>query len=295
MVGRFSAGRQVIVFLLLAFGITWVVWVPRARVHSGVLDSELAVTLGTFWTYGPAVAAVVAAAITGRRPALADLGRRLVRWRVGWRWWAVVLAGPGLLTLAIAALHVSFGGRPGDVQPLAMSAGLAAALPLLAMLCLTDGLGEETGWRGFALPRLLEITSPVVASLLLGVVWALWHLPLYWTQGTPLYRSPILLLFLDLPATAVLYTWVFQHTGGSVLLAVVLHGTLNLLGVPIPTDGEGALVPYLLFVAVKLVAAVGIMLAARQLLHENSGRSSHATAPASSLLGAPAKRAGRYR
>ncbi|SDZ18203.1 hypothetical protein SAMN05660209_04943 [Geodermatophilus africanus] len=83
-------------FLLLAFGFTWAVWVPRALESAGVLDSRWASGLGAGWAYGPAVAAVLTAAWAGR-PALRELGARLTRWRVGVRWWAVVLAGPAVL------------------------------------------------------------------------------------------------------------------------------------------------------------------------------------------------------
>ena len=93
-------------------------------------------------------------------------------------------------------------------------------------LVLSDGLGEEPGWRGFALPRLLERTGPMPASLVLGVVWALYHLPLFWTnQG---YAQPFVIMLVELPAMAVLYIWLFQHTAGSALLAILLHASANL-------------------------------------------------------------------
>jgi CAAX protease family protein len=128
------------------------------------------------------------------------------------------------------------------------------------VLALTDGLGEELGWRGFALPRLLRRRGPVAASLLLGVVWAVWHAPLSWTSGAVLEGTPVWLLLVQLPACAVGYTWVFLHTGGSVLPAVALHATLSLFGVTLPrTDGDWR--PYLLFVGLQVAVAAVLVVA----------------------------------
>ncbi|SHN60468.1 CAAX protease self-immunity [Geodermatophilus obscurus] len=240
-------------FLLLAFAITWAVWVPRALESTGVLDTRWASGLGAGWTYGPAIAAVLTAAWTGR-PALRELGARLTRWRVGVRWWAVVLAGPAVLWLTTAGLHGVLGGGWAEVRPRAVEAGLAGLVPLFLVLALTDGLGEELGWRGFALPRLLRRSGPVGASLLLGAVWAVWHAPLYWTSGAVLEHTPVWLLLVQLPACAVGYTWVFLHTGGSVLPAVALHSALSLFAVSLPrTDGDWR--PYLLSVGLQVAVA----------------------------------------
>ena len=102
-------------------------------------------------------------------------------------------------------------------------------LPLfLLILTLTDGLGEELAWRGFALPRLLTRYNALVASVVLGVIWALWHLPLLWTDGNGMFDQPVWLLLLDVTAKSVLFTWVFLHTRGSVLIAMLFHGATNL-------------------------------------------------------------------
>jgi CAAX protease family protein len=90
-------------FFLLAFGLTWVVWVPRAAgVPVGVV--------GQVWTWAPAIVALLAAALTGGRTAVRDLGARLVRWRVGWQWYLVVILGPAVFSLVVAGVYVMFGG-----------------------------------------------------------------------------------------------------------------------------------------------------------------------------------------
>ena len=109
--------------------------------------------------------------------------------------------------------------------------GVSGLVPFFVVPVLTDGLGEETGWRGFALPRLLDRTGPLPASLFLGVVWAVWHLPLFWTVGRDAYGAPFVIMLVELPAMSVLYTWVFQHTAGSALLAILFHASGNLSSV----------------------------------------------------------------
>src|ERR671910_3682438 len=136
-------------FFVLAFGITWVVWVPRAA------GAQLGV-VGQVSTWAPVIAALLAAALTGGRDAVKELGARLVRWRVGWQWYLVVILGPAAFSLVVAGIYVMLDGAWSDAAPAALREGPLVMLPLfLVILTLTDGLGEELAWRGFALPRLL--------------------------------------------------------------------------------------------------------------------------------------------
>jgi uncharacterized protein len=203
-------------FFVLTFLITWGVWLPRI-----LAPNSVAGTLALFGTYGPAMAAVIVAALIGN---LRDLGARLVRWRVGWHWYAVALLGPAAFYAVLLALDVALGSPDDLVQPDVFRV-VSGVVPFFVILLLTDGLGEETGWRGFALPRMLDRTGPLPASLLLGVVWATWHLPLFWTVGNPNYGGSFLIMLVSLPAMSVLYTWLFQHTAGSALIAILLHAS----------------------------------------------------------------------
>ena len=247
-------------FFVLAFGITWVVWVPRAAgVPLGVV--------GQVSTWAPAIAALLAAALTGGRGAVRELGVRLVRWRVGWQWYVVVILGPAAFSLAVAGAYVLLGGSWADAAPPALREGSLLLLPLfLLILALTDGLGEELAWRGFALPRLLTRYNALVASLVLGVLWGLWHLPLVWTEGATMYQQPVWLLLLDIMAKSVLFTWVFLHTRGSVLLAMLFHGATNLFAVSPEVSSTGDLTlplvaagaKWMLVVVVVVVAGPGL-------------------------------------
>ena len=244
------------VFFVLAFGVTWATWIPRAAGVPLGLVGELST-----WTV--AAVAVLAAAVTGGRAALADLGARLVRWRVGWRWYALVLLGPVAFSLTTAGIYVALGGSWADVAPRFLTGNLAMLPLFLLMVALTDGLGEELGWRGFALPRLLSRHTPWVASLLLGLLWATWHLPLLWTEGRTLYGQPFWVLLLDLSAKSVLFTWVFLRTRGSVLIAVLLHASNNVFAVsPVVSDTSTLTLP-LIAVGLQWVLAVLVLIGGR--------------------------------
>jgi membrane protease YdiL (CAAX protease family) len=235
------------------FGLTWVVWVPRAA--GAPLD-----IVGQAWTWVPAIAALLAAALTGGRAAVSELGSRLVQWHVGWQWYLVVVLGPAVFSVVVAGIYVLLGGSWADAAPPAIREGPLVMLPLfLVILTLTDGLGEELAWRGFALPRLLSQHNALVASLILGVIWALWHLPLLWTEGNAMYHQPVWLLLVDIPAKSILFTWVFLHTRGSVLLAMLFHGATNLFGVSPDVASTGELTLPLLAAVAKWVL-VGVVI-----------------------------------
>jgi membrane protease YdiL (CAAX protease family) len=136
-------------------------------------------------------------------------------------------------------------------------------LPIfLLILTLTDGLGEELAWRGFALPRLLSRYNALAASLILGVIWGVWHLPLVWTEGATLYQQSLWLFLVDITAKSVLFTWVFLHSRGSVLIAMLFHGATNLFIVsPVVASTGDLTLPLLAAVAKWVLILVLIVVA----------------------------------
>ena len=252
---RLARRFPVTTFVVLTFAITWYVWVPRALVSQGYLDSEWPTTVGKFWTYGPATAAALAAWLTFGRAGLGELGARLRAGWDGWRWYGVVLLGPAAFWMVVVAVNAMLGWSEYLGEPLLVQYGLAAALPLLVYLALTDGLGEETGWRGYALPRQLERFGALSASLLLGVIQALWHLPLFWTEGSSLYGSSPWILLLERPAASIPFTWVFLHTRGSALPAILFHASWNLCTTPAGIAGDDHWGPTLVILALTWLLA----------------------------------------
>ena len=245
-----------VTFFLLAFAITWVVWVPRAA--GAPLGG-----VGQASTWAPAIAALLAAALPGGREVLGDLGSRLVRWRVGWQWYLVVILGPAVFSLVVAAVYMMLGGSWSEAAPSTFREIPLLLLPIfLLILTLTDGLGEELAWRGFALPRLLSRYNALAASLILGVIWGVWHLPLVWTEGATLYQQSLWLFLVDITAKSVLFTWVFLHSRGSVLIAMLFHGATNLFIVsPVVASTGDLTLPLLAAVAKWVLILVLIVVA----------------------------------
>lgn len=244
------------VFFVLALGATWAVWIPRAAgVPTGII-AELS-------TWIVALAAVLAAALTGGRDAVKDLGARLLRWRVGLRWYLLVILGPVVFALTTAGVFIALGGTWSQAVPGFLTGNLAL-LPLFILLtAVTDGLGEELGWRGFALPRLLLQHTPWSATLILAGLWALWHAPLLWTQGRVLYGQPWWLFLLDIAAKAMIFSWVFLRTRGSVLIAVLLHASNNVFGVSPVVSATGSLTLPVIAVGLEWVLALIVLTRAR--------------------------------
>ena len=253
------------VFFVLVFVLTWAVWVPRAvGVPVGIA--------GQLSTWMPAMAAVLAAALTGGRAAVRRLLAALVRWRVGWPWYVLVILGPAVFAAAVAGAYALLGGSWTTAFP-AATTGLASLALFLVVLTLTDGVGEELAWRGFALPRLLERYSALVASVVLGVLWGLWRLPLLFTEGTALFGQPIWLLLTDIVAKSILFTWVFLRTRGSVLIAALLHGTTNLFVVsPTVASAGDLLLPGLALAAKWLLVVVIVLVCGPALTRRRTGQ-----------------------
>jgi uncharacterized protein len=157
------------------------------------------------------------------QPAVGWLLRRLVQWRVGVGWHLLVLLGVPLVELmgAFAVL----GSVPLDDLAQNWSVIFTAYLPAVLYVAIFTGMGEEPGWRGFALPRLLERHGPLLGTAVLSVVWGMWHLPNVLFGGwTGLSFSLWMALTI---ASTFIYTWVYNNTGGSILLAALLHGAIN--------------------------------------------------------------------
>jgi membrane protease YdiL (CAAX protease family) len=204
MVRRFP----LVACFVLAYALTWWVY-PLLRFSP---------LLGLFGLFGPALAAIIVTGITDGRAGVKALLGRTVRWRVPLRWYLVALGVPAALALMAAGLYVLVG--PGTSITLGRLSALDFVLVILVV-------GEELGWRGYALPKLLEKRSPLTASLIMGVLWWAWHLPTFFIPGTPQFRQPIVAFLVLTTAYSILLSWLFLHTVGSVLLPTLCHGAIN--------------------------------------------------------------------
>jgi membrane protease YdiL (CAAX protease family) len=212
--------RSVKWFFLVGFGVPWLGWTLRAV--TGVHDSPITTALfytGDFMTVGGFVATYVAAG----RPGLTSLFKRFFQVRAPIPWILYALFLPlvwvGLAALTYGATH----GGVGRIVP----AGLLSYVSGSALIAMTTGpLGEEAGWRGFLLPRLLGRYSPIAASLILGMIWSAWHYPLYYNTvfasiGGAANFTISCLCF------SVLLTVLWAFTRASVFWAIILHWSVN--------------------------------------------------------------------
>jgi membrane protease YdiL (CAAX protease family) len=240
--------HDVLLDFVLIFLCTWSIDLTIAAQDRGWLPTIIPSWLGIFVGFGFVIAALVATSIVEGWAGIRALLRRYLIWRVGVVWFAVVLLGPVLIDLtAIGMAWLAGGAAPSFNQPFvrqvldfdpSMSLGLLALIWFLFEI-LTNC--EEIGWRGYSLPRLLARHNALVASLILGVVWAIWHLPKFWMGGVTAdaHGFPFWVFGLNIVALSVLYTWVYKHTHGSLLLATLFHAAINtsFMILPIP-DGE---------------------------------------------------------
>jgi membrane protease YdiL (CAAX protease family) len=200
----------------------------------------------------PSSVAVLLVAVLHGKAGVRKLLRRLLMWRVGFGWWvAVVLLST--LPLGAVGLSIVFGGDAPDV-----TTTIPGAVVLFVLFIFPGSAGgEELGWRGFALPHLQTVRSALDSSVVLGVAWGVWHLPLYLTGADirPLSLfAPWVVLTV---ATSVIYTWLYNGTGGSLLIVVLFHAASNVfLAVFVVDPFEDQLTqPFLILVALMIVVA----------------------------------------
>jgi CAAX protease family protein len=226
------ARHPMVFYVLIAYIGTWVVWLPFLLSADGLgilsFSSPLPLIvmggLGSFT--GPALGAFIMTGVTEGREGIRRLLRKIVLWRVGLRWYLFALIGlPVVLTLGTIVVP----GNLASFQPIDPISLLLAYLPFFVYPALIIGgpLGEEPGWRGFALPRLQQRHGPLVGSLILGPIWTFWHVVPVWLASwyaaglLNIYNFILYLLFIT--SWTIVYTWVYNNTRGSVLMAILVH------------------------------------------------------------------------
>lgn len=237
MTHRPAGGRDVWGFLAFSHGWTWTFWALAAL--WGVSVWELpAIVFFVIGGAGVFLGGIVMSRLTYGPRGLRDLWRRLVDpTRIGAWWWAALLLLYPALTLAAAGIAMALGATAQPIDPAAATARLASPLGLLAMMgfiLIIGPLPEEIGWRGYLLDRLQARWNALTASLVLGIVWWSWHLPLFVLPGYfdafgRAAPTPLDFLYGIVPA-AILYTWIYNNTRRSVLAVIVLHFMQNFTG-----------------------------------------------------------------
>ncbi len=243
-------------FYALAFGISWLGWMPTVLGSHGVapFDQPGSQVLLILPAVGPAAAAVIVARAAYGKAQVETLLKALVQWRGSLAWSLVAVIGPiGLLLLArvmtgLLGLPVTQPEPQGELLPVALAAFVTSLL---------SNPWEEVGWRGFALPHLQKRHTALVATLIVGALWGLWHLPLFFWKGNPMSQHPFGPWFISAAAAAFIYTWLYNSTEGSLLPAALFHVALNTFGVVVGGVSTIALALVNVLAALVLVAVFG--------------------------------------
>lgn len=219
-----GATKSLALFVLISFVFTWLALAPAVLSAYGFFSlpvpTNVLITLGTL---GPFLGGISAAAYEGGPAGVKALLSRTLRWRVKPVWYAAVLAGPALIVLAAFLLWRALGGPQLPAPP----AQAWSSVPILIGILLLPALFEETGWRGFALPRLQKHYGALAASIALGLAWAAWHAPIWLIPEAGFGSLPFPIFVVFTVALSILFTWLFNSTGGSVLLPALAHAAIN--------------------------------------------------------------------
>src|SRR5829696_8112067 len=250
--------HPIITFFVLTYVFTWAIESPLVFLTDSITGTQV-LLLVILASNVPSAVAIVLTAIVLGRGALRKLLARLLIWRVNPFWYVVVFLGPVALTGGVVLLNALMGGPALSVGMTLVGATIFFAFSVVP----GSALGEEIGWRGYVLPRLQSRMSALSAALLIAPIWGLWHLPL-WLTGDPV-KTPTFYVafFASVFSMSVLLTWVYNSTGGSLLMLVILHATVNLPVTLVIDDlGTRGRVPSLLYFGLLVVAAIVVVMVA---------------------------------
>jgi membrane protease YdiL (CAAX protease family) len=251
--------RQVVLYVLIAFTWSWGLNLPRvlATAYGWTMSPILWEALGYLAVFGPAVAAFGLTARIEGRAAVGALWKR--GWRAGFdrRWWLpILLLWPAVSLLGVLAMRLV-----GEPMPWEYGLSPAMVVPVFLLIYLFGALPEEYGWRGYALGRLQSRWGALTSSLILGLIWGLWHLPLHFIAGTTQAAIPVWQYLVQTIVMTVLYTWIYDNTGGSVLAVALFHAMGNIMAATIPyyvsSSGRWINFGILLIVVILVVALWG--------------------------------------
>lgn len=215
-------------FVVLAYAISWV-WAFPLVAAGDIIGKGVGWPTNVPALFGPALAAFAVTAVVWGRVGVRDLLARMARWRLPLRWWAATLSP--LIFLAVALAVAAATGTLPRWSNFGRYSGLSAigVIPV-ALIVVIGAFGEETGWRGFALPLLQRRHGALAAALVITPIWAVWHVPYFFSVVTYRDFAPIgyIGFVFGLACGSIVLTWLYNGTGGSILACAVWHGLYNL-------------------------------------------------------------------
>ena len=245
--------QSLLKFFLLTFALAWGAWGVAIAIWSSAV-SILRWPVFLVGVFAPAIVALAFTARTGGRAGVSALLGRIGRWRVGLGWYLFAAGCMAGIKLAAALLHRLLTGawpRFGETSWLLMALAIVPSAWVQA--------GEEIGWRGHALPGLAARMGLARASVLLGVIWAAWHLPLFFWPQSDTYGQSFPVYLLQVTALSVAMAWLYWRTGGSLLLVMLMHAAVNNTKDIVPSAVPGATDPFSLHSSLVAWLSVGLL------------------------------------
>jgi membrane protease YdiL (CAAX protease family) len=231
-----SKGSRPWVFFALTYGVSWFFWIPATLVGQGVSTSPVALLL-YLGGLGPPLAGIILTYLTRGKEGRRDYWQRVIEFRrISVGWYAVILLSIPVLTFLAILLDLLTGGSGAQFETVArFLAQPWTILPFAAFMLIFGPLPEELGWRGYVLDHLQAKGSALASSLVLGTAWPLWHLPMFFIEGT--YQNglgfgtlPFWLYMIAMIPESILMTWIYNNNRRSTLSAVLFHFTINFTG-----------------------------------------------------------------
>lgn len=245
--------QAILAFFAMTFVWTWSLWWLASLTKSGSPGLSGALFLAS--AFGPGLAAIVTTLVFEGVSGCRYWFKACLNWRVGWQWYAHAILVPPLIMGTALAIHASIGGT---LAPLPSTGTVLAALVQFPLVLIFGGpLGEEFGWRGYAVPRLSERVGWRWAGLIVGGVWALWHIPLLLMVGTAQADLPMGLFIASTIALSVVMAPLSVNTYFSVLPAILLHSVINWFSMLLPIMPKGGdATAYALVTGIAMLIAV---------------------------------------
>jgi membrane protease YdiL (CAAX protease family) len=247
-------------YLLLAYGLTWIFWIPLALTRQDYQTSPILLAVMFLGVFGPGIAGIVMTYREQGKEGGKDFWRRVLDFRrISLKWYALIIFLFPVLHMISIGINHWLGGDPPEFAFIKEALAMPAGILIVTLLYLLQSTLEELGWRGYMLDRLQAIWKPLTASLVLGVAHAFWHLPLFWIVGTnqSRYLSGVeFALFVAFVTSGSFYsTWCYNDNQRSTLAVILFHMSTNLAldAFLLPGTGE-----YLF----KIVAMFGAVLIA---------------------------------
>ncbi|MFL0249284.1 CPBP family intramembrane glutamic endopeptidase [Clostridium neuense] len=223
MIKRYIKNHEILSFIFLTFLFSWTIWVMLYISSKNWAMLEIINTLGAF---GPGIMSIILTGFLYKKKGLKALLTRLTKWRYNLIYY-IIAVFYWIASIYIFYLICKFFGSKGKVtfintKPYYILGGF------IYTLLLGGPLGEEIGWRGFLLPRLQKRLNPFYSSIVLGIIWSCWHLPLFFIAGTCQYGIPFFVFIMVGIINTIIITWIFNRTNGSLIFPILFHTCINM-------------------------------------------------------------------